>query len=171
MALNRRAPMVWLGNNLSSVSPSFTDVAIANHPAAKSATGIYTDTDTYVTDDASANPNIPFIGAWYDAELTGYLKESKGFYRADYTIAIGVYLRTGEIQRYSKQRAALQQIGEAWETALVNWYKDNLTLGGNILATGDGTANYYSLPLAPLPMWSNSECYGALLVIPATQLA
>lgn len=170
MALDRRSVMTWLDTNLATVNPSFSEVSDPTHAAAVDTTRIYADTVSYVTDEDGNQPNIPFIGVWYDRELTAYQKHSHGIYKAEFSIAIGVYLRTGYVAQYSRQRAELQQIGEAWESALVTWYKANLTLGNNILATGDGTANYYSLPLTPLPPWSEVECYGALLVIPVTKL-
>lgn len=171
MALDRRSVMAWLDTNLTGVNPDFNNVSNSSHPAAVDTTRIYADTVSYVTDEDGSQPNIPFIGVWYDKELTAFQMQSKGIYKAEFSIAIGVYLRTGYVPQYSQQRAELQQIGEAWEVALIDWYKSNLTLGGNILATGDGTANYYSLPLTVLPPWSEVECYGALLVIPVTKLA
>jgi hypothetical protein len=170
MTIDRKTSLAWVAANLPAVTPSFTAVSDATHPAAKDTSTVYVDTISYVSNDQANNPPVPFLGVWYDDELMSHAKQTKTVYRATWLLSIGVYLRVGYLPRYTRERALLQQIGEAWEVALVSWYQANPTLGNTIFPTGDGTANYYTLPLTPLPPWDEHECYGALLVIPVTQL-
>lgn len=156
MAINRAAPLAWLGNNLSSLTPAAPAVATST---------VYVDTITYASSDI-INPDLPFIGVWYDDNLTSYQRFTSNTNEATWVISIGVYLHRGLLQRYTKARAELQQIGEAWEEALITFIRSNRTLGGNVSGIGDSEADFLTLPLTPLPPWDEQECYGALLIIP-----
>ena len=160
MAINREAPLTWLLNNLSNVTPAA--------PATATST-VYVDTLNYVT-AANPNPDPPFWAVWYDENLTTYGRFTSNTHTMGWEIYLGVYLHIGALDRFTQKRALLKQVGEEWEKAFLTWITTNRTLGDTVSGIGNDESMLLTLPLSPLPFWNGKPGFGALFVIPLMEI-